>query len=281
MDFFTETSSRLIIKDNFMKIQPDEKYSKSKSSKATTRKKEDEIREKSKTDSRKRKNNNCQLDHNSKKCRKKDEKSRKGIAAQFFSNSDNEDNKICTSFMEQKLDVKIKRKINLNISTLVVTELLHEMIDSIFKTSTKTFNLIKNSKKTLDDDAQSIESGEIQSDSECSDDVFEIKEVTDNDVHTCKQDLFKICPKCIHFAFQGSKKIGPGYCKSHKYSVEFNLELSTEVFDLLKWQKINLKLLCVQNSSSFEILDKSIILNNRILENARVQVSFYSRHRPE
>ena len=169
-----------------------------------------------------------------------------------------------------------------------MTELLHEMIDSIFKNSSKTLALVPNPMKIRDVDVQSIESGEINSDSECSfekvsecsDDVFEIKEVS-HDGHTCNQDSNKICPKCIHFKFQGSNRIGPGYCKSHKYSTEFNLELSTEVFDLLRNQKIVLKLLCVQNSSSFEILEKSITLKNRILENARVPISFYSNHRPE
>ena len=300
--FFPETSSRMMTNNTFMKILTDEKDSKlqkmysheskkSKKSKPKTRKK-DEIREKSRTskeDFRKRMNNNFEPHHNSQKCRKKDEKTRKGIAAQFFSNTDNEDKKISSSAVEQKLDAKINRKIKLNISTLVVTELLHEMIDSIFKNSKNTSTFVKNSKKTLDDDAQSIESGEIKSDSEsCSSDVVVLetstKEVAEEDGHTCEQDLFKICPKCIHFRFQGSKKIGPGYRESHKYSSEFNLELSTDIFDLLKRQKINLTLLlCVQDSSSFKILEKSITLKNRIreIESAQVQVSFYSRHQPE
>ena len=231
---------------------------------------------------------------NPKNIERKTKKSRKVIVTQLFPDSKDEDNKI-HSFTERKQDEKINYKINFNISTLVVTELLHEMIDAIFKSSSKTLDLVSNPPMKISDDVQSIESGEINSDSECSDDIFEtVSECSDDvieletkevghvdDGHTCNQDLFKICPKCIHFKFQGSKKIGPGYNESHKYSFEFNLELSTEVFDLLRMQKIKLKLLCVQNSSSFELLDKSITLNNRILENARVQVSFYSRHRPE
>ena len=306
MEFFSETSSLLLTNNTntIMKILPDEKNSKlqniyshestkPKKSKPKARK-NDEIREKSRTskeeDFRKRmNNNNFESYPNSQKYRKREKKTRKGIAAQFFSNSENEDK--ITSSIEKKLDSKIRRKITLNISTLVVTELLHQMIDSIFKSSknTSSSSFIKNSKRTLDDDDQSIESGEIKSDSESSssDDPVVLensKEVVKEDFgHTCKQDLFKICPKCIHFKFQGSKNSGPGYRESHKYSSEFHLELSTDIFDLLKRQKINLALVCVQNTSSFKILENSITLKNRIreIESAQIQVQFYSRHQPE
>ena len=82
----------------------------------------------------------------------------KNIADQFFPNPKDDDNKIC-SVMEQKLDDKVDRKINFNISTLVVTEVLHELIDSIFRNSTIT-SCFKNPNK--------ISSGEINSYSECS-----------------------------------------------------------------------------------------------------------------
>ena len=267
-NFFSETSSLLLKNDTIMKILPDEKSSKLKNiysqestkpkkSKAKARK-NDEIREKTRTskeeDFRKRmNNNNFESYPNSLKYRKKEEKTRKGIAAQFFSNSEKEDK--ITSSIEQKLDSKIKRKITLNISTLVVTELLHQMIDSIFKSSKNTSSslFVKNSKRTLDDDDQSIESGEIKSDSESSssDDPVVLENSKEDFGHTCKQDLFKICPKCIHFKFQGSKNSGPGYRESHKYSSEFHLELSTDIFDLLKRQKINLALVCVKNNLKF------------------------------
>ena len=238
-------------------------------------KEEDEIRRKSKKsrkESRKRKHKNFEHDHKSYKHRKKDEKSRNEIVNQFFPDPKDEDNKICVSIIEQKLDDKINCKINFNISTLVVTEVLHEMINSIFKNSTETLSCIKNSKK--------ISGGEIDSDSECSI-IFETKKVTaPDDDHTCNQGL--ICPKCIHFTFQGSKKNGPGYHRSHKYSNEFKLELSTDIFHLLKKKKINLKLLPVKTSSSFKILEKFTKLKIGIgAENSRVQVKFHSRHKPE
>ena len=247
---------------------------KSKKSKEKTRHKDDEIRKKSSMkESRKRKHTSESRSHDHKK-------SRKVIVNHIFSDAKDNSNEMC-SFMEQKWNEKPNGKISFTTSTLVVTELLHEMIDSIFKSSSKTVALVQNPMKTREDDVQSIESGEINSDSdsECAI-IFKTKKVTTStDDHTCYQGL--LCPKCIHFKFQGSKKIGPGHNKFHNYSAEFNLELSTEIFDLLKCQKINLKLLCVENSFSFKILEKSITLKDRILENARVQVSFYSSHWPE
>ena len=129
------------------------------------------------------------------------------------------------------------------------------------------------------------------------------KDEDDNDYHTCEKNKYKICPKCVQLKFTGSDKVGPIYNSNlqqprgcwkcgmtgHKKKDcinsligEFNLEISTDIYDLLIEKKVELLLFYTKLAhQDFRIMKKYVKLGRRIDNTVRIEVKFTYKPRPQ
>ena len=106
--------------------------------------------------------------------------------------------------------------------------------------------------------------------------------------HSCEFDTSILCQKCVHFKFFGRIEKAK-FRETMNYEHEFDMEVSSEIYQYLKTNRVVMKIFETRKTSQFKILDEFVRFTNPVIKNeprgylqniAGIQIQFHSKHLP-